>query len=113
MRSHKALFATILFMLMLSVPLSARADDEVEVDEYDVTARVVRMSLLSGEVTLRRAGSKEWERATLNLPLVEGDTLLTGRDSRLEIQIDARNFVRIHADSMLRIVTLREEEPRR
>ncbi|HEY6190458.1 MAG TPA: DUF6600 domain-containing protein [Pyrinomonadaceae bacterium] len=112
MRSNKALFATILFMLLLlfAAPMPVRAvEDEEEADEYDVTARVVRMSLLTGEVTLRRAGSNEWERATLNLPLVEGDTLATGRDARLEIQIDARNFVRVGADSVLRIVTLREE----
>lgn len=111
MRSNKALFATALFMLLLvfSAPMRVRAEDEVEADEYDVTARVVRTSLLTGEVTLRRAGNSEWERATLNLPLVEGDTLATGRDARLEIQIDARNFVRVGADSVLRIVTLREE----
>ncbi|HEX8776308.1 MAG TPA: DUF6600 domain-containing protein [Pyrinomonadaceae bacterium] len=112
MRSHKTLFATTLFMLLLllSFPKLARADDdEVEADEYDVTARVVRVSLLNGEVILRRASSKEWERATLNLPLVEGDTLQTGRGARLEIQIDARNYVRVQADSMLRIVTLRED----
>ena len=113
MRFTKALFATILFMLVLwpSAPAIVRAADETaeeESDEYDVTARVMRTSLLQGEVTIRRAGAKEWERATLNLPLLEGDTLATAGDARLEIQIDARNFVRVGADSVLRIVTLRD-----
>ncbi|HEX8136389.1 MAG TPA: DUF6600 domain-containing protein [Pyrinomonadaceae bacterium] len=118
MRCTKALFATILFTLMLwpcgptAIVLAAdnMAEDtpEEESDEYDVTARVMRTSMLQGEVTLRRAGAKEWERATLNLPLLEGDTLATASDARLEIQIDARNFLRVGADSVLSIVTLRE-----
>ena len=33
----------------------------------------------------------------------------TDRESRLEIQIDARNFVRLESNSILRIVTLRDE----
>jgi FecR protein len=114
MRSVKALFASLLFILLAWPCTSqiARAEDNVreeEADEYDVTARVVRTSLLKGEVTLRRKGSLQWERATLNLPLVEGDTLATASDARLEIQIDARNFIRVGADSVLRIVTLRDD----
>jgi hypothetical protein len=113
MRRPKPLFAASLFtlMILLSASLSVvRADDEdVDTDEYDVTARVVRTSLLEGQVDLRRAGNKAWEQARLNLPLVEGDTLATGRDARIELQIDAHNFVRIGADSLLRIVTLRSE----
>src|SRR5204862_1619386 len=45
----------------------------------------------------------------LNMPLVEGDAISTDRSSRVEIQIDARNFVRLGANSMLKIVTLRDE----
>jgi hypothetical protein len=81
----------------------------VTANEYEEHARVMRVSLMRGEVSLRRAGNVEWERAKLNLPLVEGDTLATGADSRLEIQVDAHNFVRVGADSVLRVVSLREE----
>ncbi|MGH8525090.1 MAG: DUF6600 domain-containing protein, partial [Gammaproteobacteria bacterium] len=83
------------------------ADDDDE--DYDVKARVIRVSLLKGEVNLKRNGNTDWERARLNFPLVEGDTLATDRDSRVEIQVDARNFVRLDASSILRIVTLRDE----
>ena len=114
MHTAKALFAALLFTLMIlpGAPAIVRADEEeeTEADEYDVTARVVRTSLLDGEVNLRRAGDdKSWERATLNLPLLEGDWIATGANARMEIQIDARNYVRVHADSVLRIVTLRNE----
>src|SRR6185503_95839 len=88
--------------------ITARADDD-EPDDYDVTARVVRVSLMIGEVTLKRGESKEWELIRLNYPLVEGDTVATGKDSRLEIQFDSRNFVRLAPNSVLRIVSLRDE----
>lgn len=98
-----------LLLLLFSITISARAEDDDEPDEYDVKARVVRTSLIDGEVNLKRSGNEDWERIRLNFPLVEGDTVATGRDSRLEIQVDARNFVRLAADTVLRIVTLRDE----
>jgi hypothetical protein len=88
-----------------------RADDDDTVgDEYEETARVARVSLINGDVQLRRSGSEAWESVRVNLPLVEGDELATtGQDARLEIQIDARNFVRVGGDSILRVVSLRDE----
>ncbi|MEP6920516.1 MAG: DUF6600 domain-containing protein [bacterium] len=110
MRSSRPVYSTILSVLLtlFTTHLSARAADD-DGEDYDVKARVVRISLIKGEVTLKRLGNKDWEPARLNFPLVEGDTLATDRDGRLEIQIDARNFVRVGASSMLRIVTLRDE----
>ncbi|MDT5295292.1 MAG: hypothetical protein QOJ76_2172, partial [Acidobacteriota bacterium] len=112
MRSRHPLSLALLLLLstILSTALTARAatDDTYE-DEYEEHARVLRVSLLKGEVSLKRAGENDWENARLNAPLVEGDLLATGRDSRLEIQIDARNFIRVGGDSVLKVVTLREE----
>mgnify|MGYP003286582420 CR=1 FL=1 len=98
-----------LLLITFAITTTARADDDDEPDDYDVKARVVRISLMDGEVNLKRFGNQDWERTRLNYPLVEGDTLATGKDSRLEIQIDARNFVRLTANTSLRIVTLRDE----
>jgi hypothetical protein len=114
-------FLSLLFTLLAATPNISAAnttttaspatafDEEIDDAGYEETARVVRVSLLGGDVSLRRAGSKEWEKVTLNLPLVEGDRLATGAGSRLEIQIDARNFLRIGEYATLDIVTLREE----
>src|SRR5947209_14933527 len=111
MRSRHSLPTTLLFLLsaLLLISTTARADDDTNGDEYEEHARVLRVSLLKGEVSLQRAGGVEWERAQLNTPLVEGDTLSTGRDARLEIQADSRNFVRVGGDSVLKVVTLRDE----
>lgn len=100
----------LLFLLLATFNATVRADDDKDRDEYDETARVARVSMIRGDVQLQRNGSTTWEDAHANFPLVEGDTLATtGVDARLEIQIDARNFVRIGPDSILRIVSLREE----
>src|ERR1043165_3375042 len=111
MRSHHSSPRTLLFLLsaLLLISVTARADDDNTDDEYEEHARVLRVSLLKGEVTLQRAGSDEWEQAQANAPLVEGDTLATARGARLEIQADARNFIRLGENSVIRVVTLRDE----
>ena len=98
-------------LLTFTTTFSAiRADEADDADEeYEETARVARVSLASGDVQLRRNGSQDWESARANFPLLEGDVIATtGADARLEIQIDARNFVRVGGDSVLRVVALRD-----
>jgi hypothetical protein len=100
----------VFLLTFFSITIIARAaDDDNEPDDYDVKDRVVRISLITGEVSLKRKGNQDWERARINYPLVEGDTIATDKDSRMEIQVDARNFVRLAPATALRIVTLRDE----
>lgn len=111
MRSRYSLLASLLLILstLLLNARPAHAADDTNDDEYEEHARVLRVSLLKGDVTLKRDGGDEWEAAQLNTPVVEGDTLATGRDARLEIQVDSRNFVRVGENSVLKIVTVRDE----
>ena len=79
MRSTRPVFCTLFLLLLTLLTFSttrtfARAADE-EGDEYDVKARVVRISLITGDVNLKRKGNTDWERAKLNFSLVEGDTI--------------------------------------
>ncbi len=112
---HKSLalsLLSLLFLLTLSGVALAADDDRRSTDDddgYEETARVARLSLIRGDVSLRRSGSDKWERAALNVPLVEGDRLATGADARLEIQIDARNFVRVGEYATIDVVSLRDE----
>lgn len=107
-RLKTSLILCAALLTLFSITVRAGDDDDAD-DDYDVKARVVRISLIGGEVSLKRNGNQDWETLRLNYPLVEGDTVATENDSRLEIQIDARNFVRLAANSTLRIVTLRDE----
>lgn len=81
---------------------SYAGDDEVP----DVTDRVGRMSFLRGEVKIKRADSDDWEQATLNLPVVEGDEITTSANSRVEIQFDNYNRVRLDENGYLKITRL-------
>jgi hypothetical protein len=98
----------LLLIVLLAMPAAARANNDDNQDEPLETARVARVSLLRGEVDLCRAGNNQWESASPNLPLVEGDTIATGPDARFEIQIDDLTFVRVGPDSVLRLATLRD-----
>src|SRR5689334_6666572 len=108
-RLKTILFLSSFLLTLFSIPITTRAGDNDDDDDYDVKARVVRISMLEGTVSLKHSDSKDWEAAKLNYPLVEGDTITTAADSKLEIQVDARNFIRLSANSALRIVTLRDE----
>src|SRR6476469_2231304 len=111
MRSTRPAYFTIvsLFLILLTTNVTAWAADDDDADEYDVKARVVRISFIAGVVTLKRSDSNEVENARVNSPLVEGDVLSTDHEGRVEIQIDARNFLRLGGDSVLQITTLRDE----
>ena len=78
-------------------------------DEPEVTARVARISFISGAARIRRSGVEEWESATLNLPLVAGDEITTDGASKIEIQIDKNKHLRLSENSYLKIVTLRDD----
>ncbi len=111
MRSPRlVLWAT--YLLLPLVLLSAGNAYGVVFDDYtpEVSARVVRISLLRGDVQIRRGDdSQTWERATTNLPIVEGDELTTGADARVEIQFDKDTYARLDSYSSIKFTTLRDQ----
>ena len=60
-----------------------------------------RLSYADGDVSFWRPGGDDWAPAQVNTPLAPGDQLYTGNRGNLEIQIEARNFVRAWGDSQL------------
>jgi hypothetical protein len=64
------------------------------------------ISLAEPGVTVMRAGSSQAEAAVINLPLLGGDTVITGRDGRCEIQSDNGTIVRLDHDSELLLATV-------
>ncbi len=96
--------------LLLSVLFTNSAFGNVSDDETpEITARVARISFLRGDIQIRHADSQNWERATNNLPIVEGDEIAADSNTRLEIQFDSRNYLRLSANSYLKVTTLRDE----
>ncbi len=64
---------------------------------------VARLSLLQGDVSVRRGDSGEWVAAAPNAPLVVEDRVLTGVNSQAEVQFDYANIVRLAPNSELRL----------
>ncbi|MBL8232048.1 MAG: FecR domain-containing protein [Bryobacterales bacterium] len=67
---------------------------------------VARVSLLQGDVSIRRGDSGDWVAAAPNVPMVVQDRVLTGASSRAEIQLDYANFIRLASNAEIRFAEL-------
>ena len=76
----------------------------------DVPGRgVARLSLVNGDVSVKRGDSGEMVAAAVNAPLVASDRIFTGTGARAELQLDSRNRIRIAGDADIHLA---EIEPR-
>jgi FecR protein len=62
-------------------------------------ARIVRLSEVQGTVQLDRAAGDGFDKAFLNLPVVEGSRLKTGKDGRAEVEFEDGSALRLAPDS--------------
>ena len=95
--SKSGMLLAIIAVLTLVQPAAAQDKSELG---------VARISLTNGEVTTRRGDSGDWVEGRVNLPLVEGDSIATGRASRAEVQLDSANFVRLNESAELSMAQL-------
>jgi len=83
--------------------------DQQQDDSFDpdsVNRGVARLSMMNGDVSIRRGDSGDFVAGAMNAPLVIGDRVLTGPNSRAEVQFDFANIIRIAADSEIRLSEL-------
>jgi hypothetical protein len=71
---------------------------------------VVRISIINGDVSVRRGDSGEWVAAVANAPVMQGDHIATAVNARAELQFDSANFLRLGAGTE---VQLPQMEPNR
>ena len=72
----------------------------VRADDSDDPARgVARISVLQGDVQVRRGDTGEVSAAAVNAPLMSQDAIRTGPSSRTEVQLDVAHFVRVAPSS--------------
>jgi hypothetical protein len=67
---------------------------------------VARISVVNGDVSVKRGDSGDVVAAGLNAPVMVQDTLLTGPSSRAEIEFDYANALRVGASSEVRLSEL-------
>jgi len=75
-------------------------------DPDDLKRGVARISLMNGDVSVRRGDSGDWVAGVINAPLLTDDRLATGPNSRGEVQFDSANMLRFGAKAELRFTQL-------
>lgn len=92
--------------LLLFTMMCASAATSKQANGLDVA----RISLCDGEVTIQRGNHSDWLEASINTPLVSGDTVATWRSARTEIQLDSRNIFRVGKDSQVLLNELSDQQ---
>src|SRR5437868_7094938 len=102
-RTHGAILAILLTGAAI-LPAWAQQQQQDDGDAPD--HGVARISLVNGDVTVRRGDTGDLTAAALNGPLLVNDLLATGQNSVAEIQFDAANMIRLGNTSEVRIAEL-------
>jgi len=92
-------------LLMLPLSVAAMADSHV---------RIVRLSSVEGSVQMDRNTGQGYEKAFLNMPVVQGAVLATKADARAEVEFEDGTTLRLTPDSTLEFteLALRDAGPR-
>lgn len=69
---------------------------------------VARISLINGDVSVRRGDSGDWVAAAINSPVIAPDSVFVGGGSRAEVQLDYANLIRLGANSEVRFAQLEQ-----
>jgi hypothetical protein len=81
--------------------------------QVDIPPGVARISLIQGEVATQRGDTGDWAAAALNQPLVRGDRISTGDNSKAELQLDHANILRLGNNSQAKIATVERVQNQR
>jgi len=106
-REQSIMKRTTLVVLTLSLAAAYQAPAQ----DADSSSRgVARLSLLAGEVSVRRGDAGEVVAAAVNAPLLGDDHVLTGDGARAEIQFDYAHFARLSSNSELRLADIENQK---
>ena len=78
--------------------------------QVDAGRGVARISLVHGDVSTQRGDSGDTAAAALNAPVVTGDKISTGDNSRAELQLDFANVLRLSDRSQANIANLTDKD---
>jgi hypothetical protein len=94
-----AFTGAVLSLASLVTPVRAQDGD-------DAQRGVARISLINGDVSVRRGDSGEWVAAVINAPVLADDHVATGPNSRTEVEFDANNVMRMGANAQVHMAQL-------
>jgi len=94
---------TAAFIIAQALMPAAIALGQTADQEEDGPGRgVARISLLNGDVSVRRGDSGDWITAAVNGPLLADDRVLSGVGARAEVQLDYYDRIRLGSDTEVR-----------
>ncbi|HWQ52439.1 MAG TPA: FecR family protein [Bryobacteraceae bacterium] len=102
MRSGAVVPRMLVATVLLVSPAAVLAEDEDE----NPGRGVARISVINGDVSVRRGDSGDWVAGAVNAPLVVQDTVATGPNSRAEVQFDSENVIRLGSNAEVRLSEL-------
>jgi hypothetical protein len=65
--------------------------------------RLLRASLVEGDVTYQRPDLDRWIDLSVNTPLLEGDKVWVGNDGRTEVEFEDGTFLRLNSNSIVEL----------
>ena len=69
----------------------------------------LRISLIEGDVQVKTEDTGEWVPASINMPLVDGDSIWVPEGGRTELQVRDGSFLRLDENSALEILTVEKD----
>ncbi|MBI4889272.1 MAG: FecR domain-containing protein [Acidobacteria bacterium] len=93
---------TQMWMMLAAMTLSGA----VLAQQEEESRGVARLSLMNGDVSVKRGDSGDWVAGAINAPLLVEDRVLTGQGSRAEVQFDYYHRIRLAGDSEVRLSQL-------
>ena len=100
----RGLSAGLLALVLGAVSPILRADDAA------LPARALRLSSVDGQVRLLFNNQVVADQAVPNMPLFEGNELVTGDDGRAEVQFEDGSVARLSPNSSLKLTVLRGQD---
>ncbi len=71
---------------------------------------VARVSMIRGDVSSQRGDSGDWVAVSLNTPISVGDRISTGNNSRVELQLDFADVLRLGDNGTAQIANLNQSQ---
>jgi hypothetical protein len=94
-----ALTGALALVAGLAVPAYAQ-------EAGDLQRGVARISLMDGQVSVRRGDSGDWVAGVINAPLMGDDRIAAGPNSRAELEMDSSNVLYLGGTSEIHLTAL-------
>jgi hypothetical protein len=105
-RMYRSILTAVFIIAEALVPAAIAFGQTADQEEDGPGRGVARISLLNGDVSVRRGDSGDWIAAAVNGPLLAEDRVLSGAGARGEVQLDYYDRIRLGSDTEVRFPEL-------